>query len=824
MASAVAVAAALMTAASGPVANYASATVPSWATHAWLVWPVFGLLTVVGTGLLLWERRLSEDGPPVPPVPVGRLAHDRHGSLRRRHVERVRGREEELAVLTRMLRRPDGRFAVVCGAGGLGKTTVAAQLATRAEEAGWAVFWMRWHEPADLAQQWIQVAVACGLSDADLESARAGQRSLPDLVWNRLEGSRRWLVVLDNVDEPEAVGPAGEPVAHYRGWIRPHGRGLLLVTSRDTSERTWGPRGRLLRLKPLETPAAGQVLLDAAPQAGTGQQAGELAVRLGGLPLALRTAGSYLAAPTSRYKTFDRYRRALDIEPALLAAEHPDASRPEVARTVVRHTWELSLDQLAAEGSAQARPLLRLLALLAPAPVPLSLITPGLLTSVTGGRVTAVDVEAAFAGLHRFGLLGLPDPPPAQGTYLRDDDSTQVVLHPLVREISALALATEAADIAAWHRALAARLAEAAHEVVSTGRSAWPAARRLAPHTALLSAQATAEDLPGIRDTLRPLAALLREAGAYGPEYAVLLQLLGAQGRVLGSAHTDTLTSRNDLARALYRRGDYAQAAALHRETLVDRVRALGADHPHTLTSRNDLARALYGIGHYTQAAALHRQTLADRERVLGADHPHTLATRDDLARAVRRTGDYAQAAALHRRTLEDCVRVLGPDHPHTLATRNNLAHALRGMGDHAQAVALHRQTLDDRIRTLGPDHPHTLTSRNDLARALDGMGDHAQAAALHRRTLEDCVRVLGPDHPHTLATRNNLAHALRGIGDHAQAVALHRQTLDDRIRVLGPDHPHTRISRTDLELALAMSRTARRRPRRWSRRRTAGG
>lgn len=312
-------AAGLVTALLGPVTNYASDTVPQWAAHAWVVWPVFGLLVTVSVGLLLWGRRLDGGSPPVQLRQLNRLASTQHASLRRQHVERVRGRETELAFLTRTLRRPQGRFAVVCGAGGLGKTTLAAQLAGHAEESGWRVFWLRWRNSVDLAQQLTQVALACGLPEQTLESARVGHDSLPDVIWQQLESSRRWLIVLDNVDEPQAVDPGGEPVAHYRGWIRPNGGGLLLVTSRDTSDQTWGPRAELLRLEPLAVSDAGQVLMDLAPQAGTEEQAGKLAARLGGLPLALHAAGSYLATATSRYRSFDQYRQALDAElPTLL--------------------------------------------------------------------------------------------------------------------------------------------------------------------------------------------------------------------------------------------------------------------------------------------------------------------------------------------------------------------------------------------------------------------------------------------------------------------------------------------------------------------------
>ncbi|WP_432185961.1 tetratricopeptide repeat protein [Streptomyces sp. Tue6028] len=852
-----------MTAVLGPVTNYASAAVPGWAARAWVVWPVFGVLTAVSVGLLLWGRRLDGGTSSVRLTPVDRLAGTRHGSLRRQHVEQVRGREAELALLTGMLRRPEGRFAVVCGAGGLGKTTLAAQLAAQAEEAGWAVFWLRYRNSVDLTQQLIQVAVACGLPETELESARAGQESLPDVVWRQLESSRRWLVVLDNVDEPQAVGPGSEQVAHYRGWVRPHGGGLLLVTSRDTSTQTWGPRAELLRLEPLAVPDAGQVLLDAAPQAGTPERARELAARLGGLPLALHAVGSYLATATSRYRTFDHYRQALDAElPTLLGAQHPDASDPDVARTVVRHTWEVSLDQLAAEGNLLARPLLRVLSLLAQAPVPLSLLTPGLVTAATGEAVTVVGVEAALAGLHRYGLLGLPEP--ATALDLAEEDSAQVVLHPLVREISALALTAETTNLDRWHRALTDRLTEAVHDVAGAGRPGWATARVLAPHLPLLLDPSISDALTEARDTVATLAYVLRDAGAYAPEYALHQQLLDTQSCLLGPDHPDTLASRSNLAIALYWMGEYVQAVDLDRRTLEDRTRILGPDHPDTLTSRSNLAIALRGMGEYAQAVDLHRRTLEDRTRILGPDHPHTLASRSGLAIALywmgeyvqavdldRRTledrtrilgpdhldtvasrsnlalalqamGEYVQAVDLDRRTLEDRTRILGPDHPHTLTSRSNLALALQAMGEYAQAVDLDRRTLEDRTRILGPDHPHTLTSRNNLAHALLGMGEYAQAVDLHRRTLEGLTRILGPDHPHTLTSRSNLAIVLLGMGEYAQAVDLHRRTLEDLTRILGPDHPDTLNSRNYLAEALAASRTARRRRDRWLRRGTA--
>ncbi|MFC5218610.1 FxSxx-COOH system tetratricopeptide repeat protein [Streptomyces coerulescens] len=811
--SAVAGTAAAVAAGLGPVTNYASASVPGWAAQAWVIWPAFAVLVTAGIGLVVWGRRL--DAAARPPARLGSLGRPTRGrphSLRPPHVERVRGREVELAELAGMLRRPQGRFAVLCGAGGMGKTTVAAQLASQAEAAGWRVFWVRWRDSAELAQQMVQAALACGLPEAELESARAGRASLPDVVWRQLGRARRWLLVLDNADGPQEIGPTGEPLADYRGWIRPHGRGLLVMTSRDGSPQTWGPRAQLLPLKPLPAQPAGQILLDAAPAAGTAEQARDLAMRLGGLPLALHAAGTYLAGPTSRYRTFTTYRQALEHElPRLLGAEHPDASHPRVARTVVRHTWEVSLDQLTREGNALARPVLRLLAVLAEAPIPLSLITPDLLSAVTGCDVTVMALETAFAGLHRYGLLGLPHSPGNAGQASGISGPAQVVLHPLIREINAVALAAEASNLATWHRALAERLTAAVHEVDEQGRAGWPEAVLLAPHLPVLLELPDPRSATHHRTALNTLAQILQHAGAFSAARLLHQRVLDFETRTLGPQHADTLTSRNHLANALFGMGEPAEAIRLLRQTLEDRNRTLGPASPDTLTSRHDLACALDGTGQHAEAVSLLRQTLADRAGVLGLMHPQTLASRDSLGLALDGMGEHAEAVRLHRQTLDDRIGVLGPEHHLTLLSRHNLASALARMGEHAEAERLLRRALDDHARVLGLMHPHTLASRDSLGLALDGMGEHAEAVRLHRQTLDDRIRVLGVKHPDTLTSRHNLAIALARMGEQKEAVRLLRQTLTDRVRVLGPEHPHTVRARNDLETASAAWRAAQR-------------
>ncbi|MFJ1789694.1 tetratricopeptide repeat protein, partial [Streptomyces anulatus] len=730
--------------------NYVTAQPPEWAENTALVWSAFGALAVVSLGLFFWERRLAagpqDDG--VRPVPLGRIAAGGHSMNPPTVSARVRGRAAELERIGALVRGPGGGMVVVCGAGGLGKTTLAAEASARARAEGRVVVWIRWRDdPAQLGQDLAQAAHILGLPEDRLEEARTGRVSLVDAVWEHLATVQGWLIVVDNVDTPTRIGPGSGLPAAYRGWLRPHGGGVLLVTSRDTSPQTWGPDADLLHLQPLADDAGGAVLLDAAPNAGTEAEAEALAVRLGGLPLGLNAAGTYLSVPTSRHRTFTAYQHALEAEFAdLLGAEHPAAAAdPAVARRVVRHTWDLSLDQLHSDGYTLARPALQLLALLEPAPVPRSLMTPELVTDATGLPATAAGVDAALAGLHQYGLLRTPG---AAGPGDGIPPVNQLRLHRLVREVTAHTL-TRPEPTTAWIAAIDEHLARAVDATTSMpGRTGWPTARLLAPHLPAHLDRSTQRGLTTAVNTLDGLADALSVAGAASEELLLRRHLLDTETRLLGPGHPDTLASRNNLANALNRLGEYQQAADLHRQNLTDRERDLGPDHPDTLASRNNLANVLDELGEHQQAADLHRQNLTDRERILGPDHPNTLASRNNLASALSELGEHQQAADLHRQNLTDRERDLGPDHPNVLGSRNNLASALNRLGEHQQAADLHRQNLTDRERILGPDHPNTLASRNNLANALNRLGERQQAADLHRQNLTDRERILGPDHP----------------------------------------------------------------------------
>ncbi|MGW6951764.1 tetratricopeptide repeat protein [Streptomyces xanthophaeus] len=707
--------------------NYVTATPPAWAGKPWVVWSVFAGLVVLAVVLQLWSRRLDSGG--TGPAGAGRLvpvdrivATAAAGSLTPPRLRTaLRARETELAALPRLLDRPQGRFAVVSGTGGIGKTTLAAALAEHATGKGHAVFWITWRGPEQFAEDMLRVAVACGLPEEAVESARAGRAPLADVVWGQLAGRGKWLIVLDNLDDPHHLGPDGSgPVGDYRGWIRPTGGGLLLVTTRDSRTDTWGPDAAHSRLEPLANLPGADLLLDLAPHAGTRAEAEHLARRLGGLPLALQTAGRYLAAPGSRHRTFTTYVAALDTELGqLLGATHPDASAPDTARTLIRYTWELSLDQLERDGNHLARPVLRLLALMAQAPVPLTLLTPELLQDATGQTTDPVHIEAAVNGLHAYGLLHTPTSEPA------DTVPGQVALHPLVREITAHTHTQEATSTAPWHTALGHQLARTVGATETAGRSGWPLASLLVPHVLAVA------KLSGGDTALGPAInrlAIVQSAVGRGDDALVLNEAdLERSQRDLGPDHPDTLVSRHNLAHALWSLGRHQEAAEHHTANLANLESILGLDHFLTLRSRSNLASALRFLGRHQEAADHLTHVHAARERTLGPDHPHTLDSRTNLARALSACERHQEAADHHTHVLAALERTLGPDHPHTNLSRYFLTSTLYHLGGHQEAANHHTVNHPDRQRTLGPDHPDTLNSRTNLAATRQQLQTQAQ-------------------------------------------------------------------------------------------------
>jgi hypothetical protein len=220
---------------------------------------------------------------------------------------RVRGREELLSQLRTMARSPDGRAHLLGGLGGTGKTTIALLLAADLQEQAHPVWWVYARDTLTVTHGFLGLAREVGAQPNEMEEALAGHRDVAGLVWRYLEERPGWVLIFDNADDPQVLTVGDYPVSDGVGWIRPTTAGLVLITSRLADQEAWGRHVQIHSVEWLADIDGASVLLDLAPSAGTIEEATSLSARLGGLPLALHHAGSYLASPFSSVRTFPLY-------------------------------------------------------------------------------------------------------------------------------------------------------------------------------------------------------------------------------------------------------------------------------------------------------------------------------------------------------------------------------------------------------------------------------------------------------------------------------------------------------------------------------------
>ena len=487
-------------------------------------------------------------------------------------------------------------IVVLCGLGGTGKTSVATEYTHRHLGDAGVAWQFAAFDPTVLAAGFGELAAQLGDREvAEIQDPVASVHGVlaafPD----------EWLLVFDNTRDRASV----------EGFLPPAGRGRVLITSQN---QNW-PHGQALQVPVLETDIAADFLVGRTRDPDE-RAAEELAGELGGLPLALEQAAAYIQATGTTlagYVSLFRDRRA-ELLARGEAAEHP---------ADVVATLGLALSRL----GEQAAGLARLLACLAPEPVPLTVLladaqtarklapeVAGTVGALLGDRVAIWD---AVAALRRYSLVT----PAGDGA---------VLVHRLVQAITLAQLSAEAAG--QWEQAAAA-LVEAAIPADPQAPAGWRVYAVLLPH-----ARAVLDLTSG---GLRRIADYLGHSGSFAAARDLWQQIVAAyrEDDAYGAEHPDTLTARAHLADWTGVAGDATGARDQLAALLPIQERVLGGEHPDTLFTRHNLARYTGEAGDATGARDQFAALLPVRERVLGAGDRGTLSTRGNLARWTGRRG-----------------------------------------------------------------------------------------------------------------------------------------------------------------------------------------
>jgi tetratricopeptide (TPR) repeat protein len=598
------------------------------------------------------------------------------------------------------------------------------------------------------------------------------------------ETSRRWLVVLDDLRDPEVLdglwpeGPAG----------------TVLVTTASSATTFSGHPARIVVIEPFSTREAVNYIVGRLT-ADTDQRLGAMALveELHGEPLALAQAAAVITGSGLTCLDYrDHFVRR--------RAQFSNANGRDLPAAAI--TWTLSLEQanrLSADGAAQM--LLALVALLGSHGIPGTIFsTPAVYGYLAGPHATSPadasqarnqrDQEHAWealAVLERTGLLALAVDPEGTG-------STAWMSRALQSAVQA-ALPAEIRAVAA--RAGADALLEAWPD---EDPQAWLASALRSCATSLIRATGDLLWADGCHRLLLRAGQSLVSAGLTGPSAAYWRDITGTCERVLGSGHPDTMTAAEQLAYAYMAAGQAPQAVQWFEWVHLARVGTLGQDHVSTIAAQRNLGHALMGAGQLGDAATVLEQASGDYERINGVDHLDTIGTREDLAAALSAAGRFADASSLYRRTLADRERVQGARDPDALATRQKLADTSLAAGRLRDARNQYKRVLADRERVLGRDHPDTIAARRGLGSVYYEQGRMADALQLYEQAVTGYKRVLGVDHRDTLAASAGLATVYYRVGRLTEAADLLRDTLARCERVLPREDPLIRTVHESLQ------------------------
>jgi hypothetical protein len=331
--------------------------------------------------------------------------------------------------------------------------------------------------------------------------------------------------------------------------VSPRGRTVVTTRRKDTAVAAGGRR--LIEISLFTHAQALAHLTNVLAEHGRTEPEQELAALagdLGRLPLALSQAAAYLIDTGTNCRA---YRALLADRTRSLADAAPDALPDDQTHTVAA-AWSLSLDRAdTLRPVGLARPVLQRAAVLGPNGIPDTVLTsPPALTHLSdhaaaaadahAGQVTAEQVALALGALRRLSLIDHTPETPYQA----------VRVHPLIQR------AVRDTHTPDQHDRLALTAADAL-------TAAWPevesdtdlAAALRANTTALTTYAEEALYRPDAHSVLDQAGSSLGEAGQVTAARDHFHHLTTTTTRVLGPDHSDTLTTRGNLAHWRGRRG-----------------------------------------------------------------------------------------------------------------------------------------------------------------------------------------------------------------------------------------------------------------------------
>jgi tetratricopeptide (TPR) repeat protein len=690
----------------------------------------------------------------------------------------------------------------ICGLGGIGKTQIALEYAYRWFSLYDVVLWAQADSRSEIISSYTAIAVLLRLSHQNEKDETIAVSAVKD--W--LQTHRKWLLILDNCDNPSFIEEFIPPI--FGGHVLLTTRSVVLGTHIQCIElKTMTPEvGALFLLR------RGRYISSDAPLSDASfkdrEQARKIVQALGGLPLALNHAGAYLEKTGCSLFDYLSLYREMGLR---LLQEYEYSTNFPHHPTSVATTWSLSFKKVEQQNLAAAE-LLRFYAFLHPDAIPKMIV-------IQGGLHLGAELQAlsnnlylfnkAVGTLRSYSLININHD--AHNDTLNIHRLVQAVLKDSMNQESYQLWATRAVDavndvfpsyidFSTWHRCellvshaqtcillieqIRMKTRAATQLLNKVGRYLYDRGRYAEAESYLQHALATQEGLsaPDWREIILSkvnLADLYDEVGRYSESRSLLLQALAIQEEILETNHPDLAMTKTQLAWAYLIPGEYKEAEALYAQALEIRQQSLGPEHIDTAISKMNLAWIYYVQGKYGEAEPLCVEALAVHQQKAGIEHPFTARDQNTLALLYTVQGKYAEAEKLLLQAIDTRKRWMGPEYIGLATSINNLAQIYHLQKKYAEAESLYNQALEIQKQRLGSQHPDTASTMSKLGSLYCSQGNLDAAEPLLLQSLRIQKQQLGMKNLRTAKNIANLANLYVMRQRHEEAKKLFQQALD---------------------------------------------
>ena len=591
--------------------------------------------------------------------------------------------------------------------------------------------WVFWIHASDIAR--FDQSLKDVADNIKLPGRNDKDADIPKMVhdWLRKEHKRKWVVILDNVDdagflfdfhrdsELERENSHGRRLIDYLPYNQ---SGSMLITSRYRTEaRRLVDESDVITIEPMDEPHAIQLLQNRLGEVSDAKEVSEATLDF--IPLAVVQAASYIRrrgplCSIKRYLELFSYNDAKKT--SLLNHDKGHLRRDRDAENSVILTWQISFDHI-----RQARPsaadLLSLMCFFNRQGIPAALLhrRDQATSQIDGNKLCFSDDEGEMSDLEpddefEEDILTL-----IEYAFVAVVDVTTFGMHSLVQFTTQQWL-----NVHEQFEKWSDQFVENLHaKFPSCEYENWRICQQLYPH-----AKSAVLRRPQAETLLLKWASLLSKAAEYAfnrgyslEAETLCLEATRTMENVLGQEVEQRLYAMELLNNIYGAQARWKEAEELEIKIVEATKEQLGVEDPKTIRSMNNLAAICRSQGRYEEAEKLLTEVVETKKKVLQAENSDPLADIgmlvyiDNLSSIYANQGRLEEAEELSSQVLEARKKVLTAEHPITLLSMNNLTVIYTQQGRWKESEKLLVHALEIGVKKIESKHPKILSAMDNL-------------------------------------------------------------------------------------------------------------